>query len=165
VDNWQSYQQLGGTLYFSAPTILDPSLAPEGHHIIHAFVTDEVACWSNYERGSSAYRAAKEEKAAALIARIERIVPELSSAIKLKVLATPLTHERYLNRYKGSYGALLKPGQTILQKPQNTTPVRNLYAVGDSTFPGQGVIAVTYSGVSCASYVARRFGKPLEELG
>uniref|UniRef100_Q3APD7 Carotenoid isomerase, putative n=1 Tax=Chlorobium chlorochromatii (strain CaD3) TaxID=340177 RepID=Q3APD7_CHLCH len=165
VDNWQSYQQLGGTLYFSAPTILDPSLAPAGHHIIHAFVTDEVACWSNYERGSSAYRAAKEEKAAALIARIERIVPELSSAIKLKVLATPLTHERYLNRYKGSYGALLKPGQTILQKPQNTTPVRNLYAVGDSTFPGQGVIAVTYSGVSCASYVARRFGKPLEELG
>ena len=91
-------------------------------------------------------------------------MPGLSKAIELKVLATPLTHERYLNRYKGSYGPLLKPGQNILQKPQNTTPVKNLFAVGDSTFPGQGVIAVTYSGVSCASYIARKFGKSFDYM-
>ncbi|NTV93230.1 MAG: amine oxidase, partial [Chlorobiaceae bacterium] len=78
--------------------------------------------------------------------------------------ASPRTHERYLNRYKGSYGPLLWPGQNVLQKPQNRTRVKNLFAAGDSTFPGQGVIAVTYSGVSCASYIARQMGKPLEYL-
>ncbi len=164
VDDWKSYNQTGGTIYFSAPTILDPSLAPAGKHIIHAFVTGEVDEWQHYERGSSAYLAAKEEVAAGVIARTERILPGLSKAVELKVLATPLTHERYLNRFKGSYGPLMKPGQNILQKPQNTTPIKNLFAAGDSTFPGQGVIAVTYSGVSCASYIARKFGKPLDEL-
>lgn len=164
VDEWKSYNQSGGTIYFSAPTILDPSLAPAGKHIVHAFVTAEVEEWEQYERGSQPYRDAKEAVAAGIISRTERLLPGLSRAIELKVLATPLTHERYLNRFKGSYGPLLKPGQYILQKPQNTTPVKNLFAAGDSTFPGQGVIAVTYSGISCASYIARKFGNPLDEL-
>ncbi|WP_076789957.1 NAD(P)/FAD-dependent oxidoreductase [Chlorobium sp. KB01] len=164
VDDWKCYNQPGGTIYFSAPTLLDPSLAPAGKHIVHAFVTAEMEAWQQYDRGGSEYREAKERFADRIIARTERILPGLAHAVELKVLATPLTHERYLNRFNGSYGPLLKPGQNILQKPQNTTPVKNLFAVGDSTFPGQGVIAVTYSGVSCASYVARKFGTPLEEL-
>jgi prolycopene isomerase len=164
VDDWNAFDTLGGTIYFSAPTVLDPSLAPEGRHIAHIFVTAETWQWEKYDRESGAYRQAKEDYALSIIARAERILPGLSQAIELKVIATPLTHEHYLNRYKGSYGPLLKPGQNVLQKPQNRTPVKNLYAAGDSTFPGQGVIAVTYSGVSCASCIARQLGKPLEYL-
>ncbi|MBN1279933.1 MAG: NAD(P)/FAD-dependent oxidoreductase [Chlorobium sp.] len=164
VDDWKTYDSLGGTIYFSAPTILDPSLAPQGKHIIHAFVTSETTEWECHVRGSAAYRDAKQRYADSLISRTEKILPGLAEAVELKILATPQTHERYLHRHKGSYGALLKPGQNILQKPQNRTPVRNLFATGDSTFPGQGVIAVTYSGVSCASLVARKMGKPLEYL-
>ena len=164
VDTWENYNQPGGTIYFSAPTILDPSLAPPGKHIVHAFVTAEADEWQQYNRENGEYQNAKDALAANVISRTERILPGLSKAIELKVLATPLTHQRYLNRFKGSYGPLLKPGQNILQKPQNSTSIKNLYATGDSTFPGQGVIAVTYSGVSCASYIARQFGKPLDEL-
>jgi len=164
VDTWENYNQPGGTIYFSAPTILDPSLAPPGKHIVHAFVTAEADQWQHYDRKNGAYHDAKEALAATIISRTERLLPGLSNAIELKLLATPLTHQRYLNRFQGSYGPLLKPGQNILQKPQNTTRIKNLFAAGDSTFPGQGVIAVTYSGVSCASYIARQFGKPLDEL-
>ncbi len=164
VDTWENYNQPGGTIYFSAPTILDPSLAPPGKHIVHAFVTAEADEWQQYNRENGEYQNAKDALAANVISRTERILPGLSKAIELKVLATPLTHQRYLNRFKGSYGPLLKPGQNILQKPQNSTSIKNLFATGDSTFPGQGVIAVTYSGVSCASYIARQFGKPLDEL-
>ncbi|MEI6846647.1 MAG: NAD(P)/FAD-dependent oxidoreductase [Chlorobiaceae bacterium] len=164
VDDWKNYNQPGGTIYFSAPTILDSSLAPPSRHIVHLFVSAEIDEWQQYERTSIAYREAKEMYAAQIISRTEKILPRLSEAIELKVLATPLTHERYLNRYRGSYGPLFKPGQNILQKPQNTTIVKNLFAVGDSTFPGQGVIAVTYSGISCASYVASKFGSPLDYL-
>ncbi|MCX6179148.1 MAG: FAD-dependent oxidoreductase [Chlorobiales bacterium] len=164
VDDWSNYNKPGGTIYFSAPTMLDPSLAPPGKHIVHAFVTSEVDLWEQHDKGNGEYRHAKEAFADSIIARTESILPGLSKAIELKILATPLTHQRYLNRFKGSYGPLLKPGQNILQKPQNTTRVKNLFAAGDSTFPGQGVIAVTYSGVSCASYIARQFGKPLDEL-
>ncbi|MBM3163427.1 MAG: FAD-dependent oxidoreductase [Chlorobi bacterium] len=164
IEDWKTYDTLGGTIYFSAPTILDPSLAPPGKHVVHAFVTSETTQWDGYARGSDTYRQAKERYADSIIARTEKILPGLAGAVELKVLATPQTHERYLNRWKGSYGALLKPGQNILQKPQNMTRVKNLFATGDSTFPGQGVIAVTYSGVSCASLVARKMGTPLDYL-
>lgn len=164
VDRWKEYDRPGGTIYFSAPSILDPSLAPPGKHTVHAFITAEAEEWEQFRTCGDAYRETKESLASSVISRIEQILPGLSKAVELKVLASPLTHERYLNRFKGSYGPLLREGQNILQKPQNTTPVRNLYAVGDSTFPGQGVIAVTYSGVSCASYISRKLGKPLDYL-
>lgn len=165
VDDWARYDQLGGTLYFSAPTVLDPLLAPPGKHALHLFVTAETWQWDQYARQSEEYRKAKDAYARSLIARVEKLLlPGLQDAVELMVTATPQTHVRYLNRRDGSYGPLLKPGQNVLLKPQNRTSVRNLYAAGDSTFPGQGVIAVTYSGVSCASYIARRLGKALDYL-
>jgi len=164
VDDWAKYDKLGGTIYFSAPSVLDPSLAPEGKHALHLFVTAETSQWEQYDRQSPEYRNAKEVFARSVIARAESILPGLQKGVELMVTATPQTHVRYLNRRDGSYGPLLKPGQNVLLKPQNRTPVKNLFSAGDSTFPGQGVIAVTYSGVSCASYIARQFGKPLDYL-
>lgn len=37
--------------------------------------------------------------------------------------------------------------------------IDSLYCVGDSCFPGQGVIAVAFSGVMCAHRVAADLGK------
>jgi prolycopene isomerase len=34
--------------------------------------------------------------------------------------------------------------------PFNRTVIPNLYCVGDSTFPGQGLNAVAFSGFACA---------------
>jgi prolycopene isomerase len=164
VDNWSEYDSPGGTVYFSAPSILDSSVAPPGKHVVHAFITDETSRWSHLRRGSSEYREMKKKVAREIIRRAERLLPGLGDAVEIEVAATPFTHERYLNRFKGSYGPLLYPGQNVLQKPQNRTPVKDLYAAGDSTFPGQGVIAVTYSGVSCASCIARKLGNPLDYL-
>jgi prolycopene isomerase len=41
----------------------------------------------------------------------------------------------------------------------NLQAVDGLYCVGDSCFPGQGVIAVAFSGVMCAHRVAADIGK------
>lgn len=164
VDGWEGYDRPGGTLYCSVPSLLDPSLAPQGHHVVHAFVTDRTERWAGLERGSEGYRARKGEMERELVERLEALMPGIGGAVRVKVSASPSTHERWLARRNGSYGPLLKPGQNILLKPQNRTPVGNLFTVGDSTFPGQGVIAVTYSGVSCASLVASRFGRPLRPL-
>lgn len=37
--------------------------------------------------------------------------------------------------------------------------IDGLYCVGDSCFPGQGVIAVAFSGIMCAHRVAADIGK------
>ena len=42
--------------------------------------------------------------------------------------------------------------------PFNRTDVDGLYCVGDSTFPGQGVNAVAFSGMACAHRVLADLG-------
>ncbi len=164
VEDWKTYRELGGTIRFSAPSLLDRTCAPEGKHTLHVFTTSTVDEWKKRYPKDEEYEAAKARAAEALIRRTEKILPNLSSAIERSYIATPLTHKRYLKRYRGSYGPLLKKGQILLQKPQNSTPIKNLYAVGDSCFPGQGVIAVTYSGISCVHLLCRKFGLPVEYL-
>ena len=39
--------------------------------------------------------------------------------------------------------------------------IDGLYCVGDSCFPGQGVIAVAFSGIMCAHRVAADIGEDL----
>ncbi|RVW23627.1 Prolycopene isomerase, chloroplastic [Vitis vinifera] len=75
-------------------------------------------------------------------------------------VGTPKTHRRYLARDNGTYGPM--PRRTpkgLLGMPFNTTAIHGLYCVGDSCFPGQGVIAVAFSGVMCAHRVAADIGK------
>ena len=64
-------------------------------------------------------------------------------------VGTPLTHKRFLNVEKGSYGPAIKaPGSTF---PMHGTPVDGLVVCGDATFPGIGVPAVAASGMIAAN--------------
>jgi prolycopene isomerase len=42
----------------------------------------------------------------------------------------------------------------LLGMPFNSTAIANLYCVGDSTFPAQGLNAVAFSGFACAHLIA-----------
>eukprot|EP00884_Botryococcus_braunii_P012292 jgi/Botrbrau1/21063/Bobra.0144s0062.1 len=102
----------------------------------------------------SQYEAKKREVAASVIARLEAIFPGLSDAIVFQEVGTPRTHRRFLNRSDGSYGPI--PSRRplgMLGMPMNRTAIPGLYCVGDSTFPGQGVNAVVFSGFGCAHRV------------
>jgi hypothetical protein len=48
------------------PSVVAPSLAPPGHHVLHATITEPFAPWIPLDRSSRAYRARKEERAAIL---------------------------------------------------------------------------------------------------
>jgi hypothetical protein len=66
-------------------------------------------------------------------------------------VGSPRTHQKFLNREDGSYGPIpMRPPMGILNMPFNTTDVQRLYCAGDSTFPGQGVNAVVFSGFGAA---------------
>jgi hypothetical protein len=66
--------------------------------------------------------------------------------------STPLTHQRFLNRYRGSYGPAIRAGEGSFPFPG--TPVKQLLVCGDSTFPGIGVPAVAGSGILAANSVS-----------
>jgi prolycopene isomerase len=74
-------------------------------------------------------------------------------------IGTPRTHRRFLGRSDGTYGPMPRRQLAgLLGMPFNRTAIAGLYCVGDSTFPGQGLNAVAFSGFACAHRVATDLG-------
>ncbi|KAJ0974148.1 hypothetical protein J5N97_016113 [Dioscorea zingiberensis] len=157
-DDWNRLEKPYGSIFLSIPTVLDSTLAPEGHHILHIFTTSSIEDWEGLSRKD--YEEKKELVADEIISRLEKkLFPGLRSSIVLKEVGTPKTHRRYLARNNGTYGPMPRTiPKGLLGMPFNTTGVDGLYCVGDSCFPGQGVIAVAFSGVMCAHRVAADIG-------
>ncbi|MFN9631364.1 MAG: carotenoid isomerase [Cyanobacteriota bacterium] len=157
LEDWDAMEAEQGVVFVSMPTLLDPSLAPAGHHILHTFTPSAMAAWQGLS--PSAYRAKKEADANRLIARLDALLPGLAGAIRHREVGTPRSHRRFLGRMGGSYGpipALRLPG--LLPMPFNRTGVPGLYCVGDSCFPGQGLNAVAFSGFACAHRIGADLG-------
>ena len=157
LEDWKKMEDEQGVLFVSIPTILDKSLAPEGKHIIHAFTPSDFKNWENLDNQS--YLDKKKKDAANMIKRLENILPGITENISHKEIGSPKTHRRFLGRFEGSYGpipAKRLPG--LLQMPFNSTAIKNLFCVGDSCFPGQGLNAVAFSGYACAHKIGSELG-------
>ncbi|GAB4857191.1 hypothetical protein Ancab_015100 [Ancistrocladus abbreviatus] len=156
--SWANLEDPYGSIFLSIPTVLDPSLAPKGHHILHIFTTSSVDDWQGLSPRD--YEMKKELVAGEIVSRLEeKLFPGLKESIVFKEVGTPKTHRRYLARDEGTYGPMpRRRPRGLLGMPFNTTGIGGLYCVGDSCFPGQGVIAVAFSGVMCAHRVAADIG-------
>jgi prolycopene isomerase len=151
--DWQQMTAAQGTVFVSIPTLLDPDLAPEGYHIIHALTPDWIDNWQGLTQ--SEYEAKKEAAAERIIDRLEKIFPGLDAGLDYLEVGTPRTHRRFLGREDGTYGPIPRRKLWgLLGMPFNRTAVSGLYCVGDSTFPGQGLNAVAFSGFACAHRIA-----------
>ncbi|XP_038985465.1 prolycopene isomerase 1, chloroplastic isoform X1 [Phoenix dactylifera] len=157
-DDWANLEKPYGSIFLSIPTVLDSSLAPEGHHVFHIFTTSCMEDWKGLSHRD--YEEKKELVANKIISRLEnKLFRGLKSSIVLKEVGTPKTHRRFLARDDGTYGPIPRSiPKGLLGMPFNTTAIDGLYCVGDSCFPGQGVIAVAFSGVMCAHRVAADIG-------
>jgi prolycopene isomerase len=157
LENWDDMEKPEGTIFVSIPTLLDPDLAPEGHQIIHAFTPSWMEDWQGLS--TQEYREKKEAAAARLIRRLETIFPALTAGLDYQEVGTPRTHRRFLGRDDGTYGPIPRRKLAgLLGMPFNRTAIPGLYCVGDSTFPGQGLNAVAFSGFACGHRVAVDLG-------
>jgi phytoene dehydrogenase-like protein len=138
----------------SIPSLLDPSLAPEGKHVVHVYTpaNEPYYLWSGMERGSEVYEQQKQQRAEVMWKALERIIPDIRSRCEVTMVGTPLTHERFLRRHRGSYGPAIAAGKGFF--PGTKTPVEGLWCCGDSTFPGIGLPAVAASGMITANSLA-----------
>ncbi|HIK56044.1 MAG TPA: carotene isomerase [Synechococcales cyanobacterium M55_K2018_004] len=157
LEDWTQMEASHGTIFVSIPTLLDPDLAPAGHHIIHTFAPSWMSDWEGLS--PTAYQQKKEAIATQIIDRLERIFPGLSAALDYQEAGTPRTHRRFLGRDDGTYGPIPRRKlMGLLGMPFNRTAIPGLYCVGDSTFPGQGLNAVAFSGFACAHRIAVDLG-------
>ncbi|MGC1528440.1 MAG: NAD(P)/FAD-dependent oxidoreductase [Phormidesmis sp.] len=156
----------GNTCMVSIPTVLDSTQAPEGYHTVHAYTLEPYDEWemafcggdrtdpksnqkSSQQYEQKKYEQKKREKAEPLFRAIEKVIPDVRDRVELELIGTPLTHSRFLRRYKGTYGPAIAAKEGRF--PSNKTPIKGLYLVGDSTLPGIGVPAVAASGILCAN--------------
>ncbi len=157
LDDWSEMEGEQGVSFVSVPTLLDKSIAPSEHHIVHAFTPSSMKEWKHLD--PSSYKEKKESDSSKLIQKLEKILPGLTDSIVHKEIGTPRSHKKFLGRFQGSYGPIpSKRLAGLLPMPFNSTGIKNLYCVGDSCFPGQGLNAVAFSGFACAHLIGADLG-------
>ena len=136
----------GGT-WLSIPTLIDPSLAPEGEHLM---IFSSLMPYEINEPWADARGRIAEE----MVERIEALVPGYRESITFIDNATPETFERYTLAHKGAlYGWANFPQQTLPKRLNHQTPVEGLLLAGHWTNPGTGSLRCLLSGLQAASIV------------
>jgi phytoene desaturase len=131
----------------TAPSLVDPSLAPPGEHIVTA------VCLMAYDIGEP-WSDAKDRYTELLLKEIEEVYPGFRAGMTFCEGATPLAMERYsMNRHGAMYGWENTVHQQGSRRPQNKTPIEGLYLASAWTQPGSGTINAMYSGVATAQMI------------
>ncbi|GGI04467.1 phytoene desaturase family protein [Egicoccus halophilus] len=127
--------------YVHVPTLADPSLAPDGHHIVYVLVphsnSDAPIDWA-HERDRVREFVLHDLEAKGVTLR-ERIQFE-------EVIDPPRWAEQFSLARGATFGLSHSVSQVGYLRPHNKDPhLRDLYYVGSSTHPGAGVPMVMLS--------------------
>jgi prolycopene isomerase len=161
-DQGAEYEQVlqgrpGGT-WLSIPTVMDPSLAPEGEHIV---IFTSLMPYDIGEPWETARPRLQEE----MIDRVEKLMPGYRESLTFVDSATPATFEDYTLAQEGAiYGWENTPNQTVPKRLDPDTPIEGLWLTGHWTHPGTGSIRCLLSGAMTASQVTGQHD-PIELLG
>ena len=177
VQDWgRSLQDSQNLCSFFIPSLLDKSLCPEGKHVIHVYSSggEPYEPWEKLTPGSAEYEAYKEKRAEVLWKAVERCIPDVRERLEFSIIGSPLAHEAFLRRDRGTYGMAWAAGtsapyagmlKSILPFPfpNLKSPVDGLLRCGDSCFPGIGTPSAAASGAIAANTM-NPVGKHIEML-
>lgn len=131
----------------TVPTLLDPSLAPAGEHVVVLTTLmphDAVTNW----------RSEKKRRVDCMLEQAEVRVPGLAQHLRFAEGGTPRTMERYTRNTAGAvYGWELSPSQVGPGRLAEVTPIAGLHLAGHWTRPGGGIYGVVLSGIEAATRV------------
>ena len=98
----------------------------------------KISLWQDLDKQE--YLEKKEKAKEFILNKLFEYVPKFKYlSIENVMVGTPRTFQRYTGRYSGTVGGIpLIKDYIPLRYPFNFTPIKGLYLVGDSVFPGQG---------------------------
>ena len=126
------------------PSLLDPSLAPPGKHVMSIFVQ-----YAPYRLNGGWTDARREAFGDAVIDTLAEYAPNLKSAIQHRQVITPADIERTLGLSEGNiFQGELSLQQMFFLRPaapwsRYATPIRDLFQCGSGTHPGGGVMGAS----------------------
>jgi phytoene dehydrogenase-like protein len=164
--DWQQAQARNGIAADPAhievcfPTVHDPTLAPEGKHIMTIDVNSQP-----YDLTGRDWDQIKEDRADRAIAQMSEHFPRLPELIEHRQVLSPLDMERLLGITGGhALHGDMAPDQLLFMRPVRgygnyRTPIRGLYLCGAGTHPGGGITGA--NGRNCAREVLKDARKRL----
>lgn len=127
-------------LDITIPTLLDSTLAPEGHHIMSATVQ-----YAPYDLRGGSWDDLKDGFADAVVAQLEMVAPGIGARIDQRHVITPLDWARNVGLTEGSiYHGEMGLEQMFVMRPvpgwgTYRTPIDGLWLCGAGSHPGGGV--------------------------
>jgi phytoene dehydrogenase-like protein len=122
------------------PSVHDPSLAPEGAHVVTLGVRSQP-----YELAEGTWDEHRERVADRVIEHVGRFLPNLPGSVVHRQVLSPLDLERRFALTGGHHlHGDMSPDQLFFLRPirgygDYRTPIRHLYLCGAGTHPGGGV--------------------------
>jgi phytoene dehydrogenase-like protein len=165
VQDWsRSMQDSQNLCSFFIPSLLDKTVCPEGKHVIHVYSSggEPYEPWEKLKQGSPEYEAYKKERVEVLFQAVEQCIPDVRKRLEFSIIGSPLAHEAFLRRDRGTYGMAWAAGTSAPQAgllgkvlpfpfPNLKTPIDGLLRCGDSCFPGIGTPSAAASGAIAAN--------------
>jgi phytoene dehydrogenase-like protein len=127
----------------STPTMVDPTMAPPGKHVMSIFV--QYAAYNMDEYGNRDQQ--REAFGNAVIDTLSEFVPNLKEIILHKQVLTPWDMEDQIGLTEGNiFQGELTLDQLFFFRPaagwaDYRTPIRNYWQCGSGTHPGGGIMA------------------------
>jgi len=125
------------------PSVFDPTLAPEGHHIVSMF-----SQWVPKDWATEPDRPALEAYADRLIALVDEVAPGFAQSVQHRVVLGPYEMEHEYGLIGGNiFHGELSPSQLFHLRPAAgfadfRTPIAGLYQAGSATHGGGGVTGI-----------------------
>lgn len=129
--------------------------APEGCSAITSIIIgDSYDYWKKCKE-SGTYEIEKKKLAEAFIDIIAKKYPQIAGKVSVWDVATPLTYERYLKSYKGSWMTIMGKGRRTSSYPLKCKSIKNVYFAGQRLRSPGGLPVAVETGRRSIQYLCR----------
>jgi C-3',4' desaturase CrtD len=137
----------GRDVFLSLSLHDDTLQAPTGWRALNVSTHTRLSDWENLS--AVQYREQKSAWREKMLQAVRRALPNFDEGRKFVIVATPQSWHDYTSRHRGGVGGapLTLRNANLFAAPQRLG-IKNFWAVGDTTFPGQGTVACALSGIN-----------------
>ncbi len=129
--------------------------APEGCTAMTSVILgDSYDFWKACKENGT-YEAEKQKLAEAFTRILAKKYPQIAGKIAVWDVATPLTYERYLHSYKGSWMSIMEKESKMKSYPSKPESINNLYFAGQRIMSPGGLPAAAETGRRAVQYLCR----------
>lgn len=141
----------GNSIFISVSPAWDTLRTPFGQRAVTISAHTKLhEWWKIYHQDHARYEDRKATYAEKILNIAETALPGIRQAIRLSLVGTPITFQRFTRRVGGWVGGF---PQTHLLRTKGARIRSGIWMVGDSIFPGQSITATALGGIRVARQV------------